>query len=233
MQAMAQGQDLAWMMRGNELRQGANRDYAGKLGAQAEFEAQSAAWEAKNAFASHASAMGGIAGMNTGALAPGPKPQDMNGMAMAGMLDTHAATGNKLTGWSAMTVSSDVRGEASFSGTKLPDMIDGMVQDGRTGVNGAQSLMSDWYSQPGGGTFTAGGAVQTGWQNIDTSNFWQEGNVGEAGAATTAIGSGAVAGLVDSSGGVIAGGKNALTGLKSGLGKVGEAYSKLPATHGK
>ncbi len=68
--------------------QGARRDgaqaTAGRLSKVADFDAATAAWEAKNAFASHASSAAGIAGMNAGNLSPGHKPQDMEGMAFRG-----------------------------------------------------------------------------------------------------------------------------------------------------
>ena len=144
--ATARGQDLSWQMSGKELHQSANRDYAGKLGAQAEFEAQSAAWEAKNAFASHASAMGGIAGMNTGALAPGPKPQEMTGMTMTGMLDRHSATGQKNEkGWYTTSTTSDVGGAAAYSGETLPSSINAMVDQGIR-ESGSSSLYSTWHN---------------------------------------------------------------------------------------
>jgi hypothetical protein len=87
-QAVAQsaGQHNQWAAtRNNQSATGKNQ-FAGSVGQQAEFEAQSAAWEAKNAFASHVSSMAGIAGMNSGSLSAGRKPDDMNGMAMSGML---------------------------------------------------------------------------------------------------------------------------------------------------
>jgi hypothetical protein len=151
--AVGAGQNLGWQGSAADLKGGGMRDYASKLGSSAEFEAQSAAWEAKNAFASHASAMGGIAGMNTGALAPGPKPQDMNGMAMAGMLDRHTATGNKTaTGWSATSVSSNVGAAVSYSGGKESDgfqaTTDNWSQAGQS-TYGSEFVMQPWTENGG------------------------------------------------------------------------------------
>lgn len=61
-------------------------NYAARLGSEAQFNAESAAWEAKNEFATHMAGMGGVSGMNPGSLAPGPKPTDSQGMAMSGQL---------------------------------------------------------------------------------------------------------------------------------------------------
>jgi hypothetical protein len=190
------------MMRGNELHQGANRDYAGKLGAQAEFEAQSAAWEAKNAFASHASAMGGIAGMNTGALTPGAKPQEMNGLAMSGMLSQHTAVkdGKAPHGWSTQTVqANDAGAAASFSGNKLPEAIDDMVTEGMWGANGGQAIENYWSTSPGGGTFSAGGAVkEAGSHSAVGNNYFKD--EGEAGYLIGAAVANGAAGFVDGGG---------------------------------
>jgi hypothetical protein len=91
--AIAAGQQLGAAGEGRKMVAGGLKDYQDKLGAQADFEAQSAAWEAKNEFASHASAMGGIAGMNAGNLSAGEKPQDTRQMGMYGMLDGYNSQG--------------------------------------------------------------------------------------------------------------------------------------------
>jgi hypothetical protein len=84
--AAGASQDAHWdSMKYSHLASASN-DMGSKMGQQAEFEAASSAWEAKNAFASHVSSMAGIAGMNSGSLSPGRKPEDMTGMAMSGML---------------------------------------------------------------------------------------------------------------------------------------------------
>ena len=77
-------------MRGSHSAAGRNAN-AQNLGAQNDFEVQSAVWEAKNAFASHVASSAGIAGMNAGSLSAGQKPSDMTGMAMTGMLGAPVA----------------------------------------------------------------------------------------------------------------------------------------------
>jgi hypothetical protein len=105
--AAGNAQQAAWnSSREGQLAQGKNA-YAGNVQSAAEFEAQSAAWEAKQAFGSHVSAMAGIAGMNAGSLQAGNKPQEMTGMAMSGMLDAYNSDGKK---------TSDVSGAASYAG---------------------------------------------------------------------------------------------------------------------
>ncbi len=71
------------------LRRSAASTYGGNMKGFGDYEAKSAVWEAKNQFASHVSAMAGIAGMNTGGLNPGAKPDDLTGMAMSGQLSSY------------------------------------------------------------------------------------------------------------------------------------------------
>jgi hypothetical protein len=152
--AAAEGQRLAYSKEGRGIASSGLRDYGGKLGAHAEFEAQSAAWEAKNEFAAHASAMAGIAGMNAGSLAPGEKPSDMTQMTMGGMLESYsgggfnsAPTHNKGTENSAFDA-------ATYAGT-------GYVDAGRAiqaqGQSQADAVQNTW--QEAGGSFTATSAA--------------------------------------------------------------------------
>ena len=91
--AGAQGRMAAYEEKGRSMVASGLDKMGDRIGQGAEFEAQSAAWEAKNEFASHASAMGGIAGMNAGTLSAGEKPQDARGMGMYGMLDGYNSQG--------------------------------------------------------------------------------------------------------------------------------------------
>jgi hypothetical protein len=91
--AGAQGRMAAYEDKGRGMVASGLNTMGDRIGLGAEFEAQSAAWEAKNEFASHASAMGGIAGMNAGSLSAGDKPQDARGMGMYGMLDGYNSQG--------------------------------------------------------------------------------------------------------------------------------------------
>ncbi|RIL05555.1 MAG: hypothetical protein DCC75_11595 [Proteobacteria bacterium] len=61
-----------------------------RVGAQADFDAQQSAWGARRDFANQTAGYLGALGMDTSFLGPGPKPQDMTGMAMSGMLGASA-----------------------------------------------------------------------------------------------------------------------------------------------
>lgn len=67
----------------NARKEGSSASQA-RLGKIGEFDAGTAAYEAKAAFSAHVSSIGGIAGMNAGAMAPPSKPQDMEAMAYQG-----------------------------------------------------------------------------------------------------------------------------------------------------
>jgi hypothetical protein len=84
----AKGQSLetGWRTRALGMQSKGAGIEAERLGTASRYEADMGAWEAKNAFASHAAAQAGIAGMNTGNLSPGQKPTDMIGMALDGTL---------------------------------------------------------------------------------------------------------------------------------------------------
>lgn len=88
--ASGQGLDTGWRTKALGMEsKGANME-ADRLGAGSQYEADMGVWEAKNAFASHAAAQAGIAGMNTGNLAPTQKPTNMTGMALDGTLGESA-----------------------------------------------------------------------------------------------------------------------------------------------
>ena len=172
MAGIAAGQRYGAEGQGRQLASQGLKDYAGKLGGQADFEAQSAAWEAKNEFASHASAMGGIAGMNAGNLSPGEKPSDTGQMGMSGMLDGYNSQGQ-------VDPTRDYSGQMLYSGTGYQNEAgslfaqrdaDGnimkdpntgtMVRGGGWGAQAAQQA-KDTFDR-GGGIYDATGAVKRG-----------------------------------------------------------------------
>lgn len=61
-----------------------------RLGAHAGFSAQSAGWEARRDYANQVSGYLGALGVDSSVVGPGPKPSDMTGMAMSGMLGSEA-----------------------------------------------------------------------------------------------------------------------------------------------
>jgi hypothetical protein len=89
------------------------QDYGRKLGAEADFAAQTAAWEAKNDMATHLAGIGGVSGMNPGALSPGNKPTDMTGMAMAGQLGGQARAAAQYSGFGFMSAVKDTSSKGS------------------------------------------------------------------------------------------------------------------------
>ena len=156
-EASAAGMDASWRRSAADQAAGGLRDYKGNLGSQAHFEAESAAWEARNQFASHAAAQAGIAGMNAGSIAPGQKPQDSTGMAMSGMMDNFGSQQNANTGrYEAIRPEAgsagDVSGAASYSGTGFQTMVGDNMNRGIAN-NGSSMIMGEWTSNPAGGSF--------------------------------------------------------------------------------
>jgi hypothetical protein len=74
-------------------------DYARALGNENDYNEKQAVWEAKNEFATHAAGLGGVAGLNAGSLAPGPKPTDAMGLAMSGQLGSRAEAAARFSGF--------------------------------------------------------------------------------------------------------------------------------------
>ena len=174
LKSTAQGQDMGWAMRGNSQLQGALRDSASKLGSAAEYEAQSAAWEAKNEFAAHASAMAGIAGMNAGSLAPGEKPQQMEQLAVSGMLDGWGTSGGKATADANNSASS----AAWYSTDQLPGKIQAMTDAGKAQA-GSTGLNQTWTD--GGGSYSAfGAAAKAGGSLAEGTNYLNQSDVQRA-----------------------------------------------------
>lgn len=101
--------------RSGQRGQGFN-DYARKLGSEADFAAQTAAWEAKNDMATHLAGLGGVSGMNPGSLNPGMKPTDATGMAMSGQLGGQARAAAQYSGFGFMgaVANTTARGESGF-----------------------------------------------------------------------------------------------------------------------
>lgn len=152
--ATSEGQRLAYSKEGRGIASSGLKDYGGKLGSHAEFEAQSAAWEAKNEFAAHASAMAGIAGMNAGNLAPGDKPTDMTQMTMGGMLESYSGGGFGVAPTHNAGKDNSAFDAATYAGK-------GYVDAGRAiqaqGQSQAAAVQNTWHEA--GGSFTATSAA--------------------------------------------------------------------------
>jgi hypothetical protein len=87
--AAMRGADINWAASGASQSGQALSQYSRSLSDMASFEAETAAWDARNSFASNAG-MAGVYGVNAGSLAPGQKPSDKMGMALTGALGSQA-----------------------------------------------------------------------------------------------------------------------------------------------
>jgi hypothetical protein len=110
------GADATWGKMQAGLMSSGFKDYAGKLGAENEFNAASDAWDSKNAFATQVSGMAGVYGYNAGSLAPGAKPTDALGLALSGNLGSSAAQAARYSGGAFLGNASNMTrsGQASF-----------------------------------------------------------------------------------------------------------------------
>jgi hypothetical protein len=165
----AQGVDAAWLGSQQSQRAAGLTQYGQRLGSAADFEAQSAAWEAKNAWGSQVSGIAGVYGANPGSLV-GQKPTDMTGLAMSGNL----GGGN--------------RRRASYSGFGFQSNVNAVTGAGLS-RNGSASVLGVWNQTDvdrGGYTITAamkesspfgnlqgGGEIQAAKQQY-TDNFSDE-----------------------------------------------------------
>lgn len=136
------GTDANWANTRSKLGADGFGDYGRKLGAEADFAAQTAAWEAKNDMATHLAGLGGVSGMNPGALSPGNKPTDMTGMAMSGQLGASA------------------QNAAQYSGFGFVGRSRSMIQT-NSNAFGGNFVGEHWAGGygGGGGAVTAGGKV--------------------------------------------------------------------------
>jgi hypothetical protein len=125
----------------------------------AEYEAKMAEWEARNAFASHASAQAGIAGMNTGSLSAQHKPTDLTGMAMSGYLNTGERKGSSGSWGGEFDTTRNISGAANYANPS----------DSNGFFGSAKSQISAWQSNNGAEALTA----QTKLQNESVSQYYQ------------------------------------------------------------
>jgi hypothetical protein len=96
-QSQALGLDLGWDKAAQDLYKGGHQAYGNRMGSYADFEAASAAWDAKAQY-SNLSGLFGVYGGNPGSLHPGPKPSDLMGFAMSGSLGSDARAAARYPG---------------------------------------------------------------------------------------------------------------------------------------
>jgi len=142
--AAAAGLDLGMQKTRNGLARSGFSAYGSSLGAEADFEASSAAWDTKNAFATHMAGMAGLHGGNPGSLAPGGKPAEMRQLAGGGVLG------------------SETRNASHYGGFGFMSGVDSML--GKNRSKGSQLYMNQWKPWGTGQAATAGlatGLVQS------------------------------------------------------------------------
>jgi hypothetical protein len=134
-------------------------DYSKMLASENDYNEKQAVWEAKNAFATHAAGFGGVAGMNAGNLAPGPKPTDTTGLALAGQLGGRAEGAARFSGF-------DFHGNG---GGRLAQAggIRGYGQ-ARWGASYYQNYWGDGY----GGDKGRANALQDSWSALGSEGQW-------------------------------------------------------------
>jgi hypothetical protein len=109
----ALGLNLGWDKSAQDLYKGGHQAYGQRMGGSADFEAASAAWDAKAQF-SNLSGLFGVYGGNPGSLGPGQKPGDMMSFAMSGGLGSDARNAARYPGSSYFWTA----GEAMTRGKK-------------------------------------------------------------------------------------------------------------------
>ena len=200
--ATARGQDMGWATRANDLNQNRLRDAGGKLSSAADYESSMAAWEAKNDFAAHASAMGGIAGMNAGNLAPHDKPQQMDQLAVSGALDGWGVK----DGQAVQNANNNASGAAWYSVDEGPDglkqRIGTTMSDGQEWYGGF-GIEQD-YAANGGNFSMTGSLVRGAKEGVTMDNYM---NQSERTAVATGAKAGAIAGAASVNSGIVGGQK--------------------------
>jgi len=116
-ESMQKGADLHWKGAGATQEASGLGAYSKNQAALGQFQADTAAWEAKNNWAQNLSGAAGVYGVNAGSLAPGNKPTDSMGMAMSGRL------GNDVDGFS-------IQEKAGYSGNSFLGQVRGMANQG-------------------------------------------------------------------------------------------------------
>lgn len=137
--------DAEWRS-GQAARTGAGlANYGQKLGSEAEFTAQTAAWEARNEFAANLAGIGGVSGMNPGNLASTPKPTEMTGMAMTGQLGGAAQSAARYSGnqFISSVNSSMGAGRRQFGSGFVNQNWGGGFDYGKTARQAASSFSTD------------------------------------------------------------------------------------------
>jgi hypothetical protein len=97
-QTAGMGLDLGWDKSAQELYKGGHQAFGQRLAAYADFEAASAAFDAKNTGFAVNGGMHAVLGAPPGSSAPGQKPADLMGAAMSGQMGTNARNAARYSG---------------------------------------------------------------------------------------------------------------------------------------
>lgn len=92
------GLDLGWDKSAQDLYKGGHQAYGQRMGGYADFEAASAAFDAKNTGFAVNAGMHAVLGASPGSSAPGPKPGDLMGFAMSGQMGSDARNSARYPG---------------------------------------------------------------------------------------------------------------------------------------
>jgi hypothetical protein len=136
----ARGQGLAtnWTKSGNELLNNGANMQGRRVSDGAQYDAEMARWQAKNAFANRNAGMSSVYGVNTG-MAAGDKPVNSTGMALSGDLNVYGAGGKLKT---------DARGISQYSGSFMNNVGEGWNWGGSQGY-GNQFVQNEWGGATG------------------------------------------------------------------------------------
>ena len=153
-QSLATGADLHWDGAAATQRGHGHSANARNLGDQAQFQADTAAWEARNSFAQNSSGLAGVYGVNAGSLSPGSKPTDRMGMAMEGMLGNDIGSQARYAGSGFLGSVNDMQ-NAGIGGFGSGQVLGAWGQESVRDANGRETI-----TNPGGTPTMTGMAGQ-------------------------------------------------------------------------
>ena len=140
-QGVGIGADLGWDKSAQDLYKGGHQSYGQRMSGYADFEAASAAFDAKNTSIATNAGMRAVMGEMAGSAAPGQKPSDLMGAAMSGQLGAGARDAARYAGSGFFTNvgGAMARGKQTMGGSALLHsnnwQQNSMKQDFITGLN--------------------------------------------------------------------------------------------------
>jgi hypothetical protein len=141
----------------------AMQGYARSLEREADYNEKQATWEARNEFANHIAGAGGVAGINAGSMAPGPKPTDGVALALAGQLGSRAESASRFANFDQLSQAAQVKryGQTRYGGQWFNHNWGGGVSRGEAISQGINRSGSDFqWAMKNSGTALRGGMQQ-------------------------------------------------------------------------